>query len=119
MAAAMARGPGCPEGLVLSDLCWCHQQPAQSPPAGTAVAGAGEEPSVCAPTCAPGPLPGAAAELTGSLLSPQGRLLQCRLRAQSRAHREHQVLAGIIYRLVFPGECQRGWEPLGAVHRQP
>lgn len=61
----------------------------------------------------------ALAELTGSLLSLQGRLLQHRLHAQSGARREHQVLAGFIRGLVLPGGCQRGREPLSAVRRQP
>lgn len=52
-------------------------------------------------------------ELMGSILSPQGCLLQRGLCAQPGACREHQVLDRVV--------CgyQRGWEHLSTVHWQP
>lgn len=119
VAAAMAQGPGCLEGFGLPNLRRWHKTAGAEPTSWSW----GGTPSLC-PTSHvlrdsfPALWP-ALVELTRCHLSPQGCLLQRGLHAQPGARREHQVLAGVIRGLVFPGESQRGLEPLRAVRRQP
>lgn len=67
----------------------------------------------------PSSLPALTRALLSSLLSPQGCLLQRWLHSEPGACRKHPLLAGLVRGLVVPDGCQRGREPLGAVHREP
>lgn len=116
MAAAMAQGPGCLEKFIFPVLA-----PQTSPSrAQLGLLWWKCEGSLLSVTLAvTQEPPGCSCRAHRSLLSPQGCLLQCWLRAQPGALREHQVLAEFLHGLDIPGECQRGWEHSSTIRGQP
>lgn len=119
MAATTAQGPGYLERFLFSVLV---PKPAQAEPSSWSCSGGSVRATRSVPrvtirvTHSP---PACSCRADSSLLSPQGCLLQCWLRAQPGACRECQVLAEFLHGLDIPGECQRGREHFSTIHGQP
>lgn len=119
MAATTAQGPGYLGRFLFSVLV---PKPAQAEPSSWSCSGGGVRATRSVPrvtirvTHSP---PACSCRADSSLLSPQGCLLQCWLRAQPGACRECQVLAEFLHGLDIPGECQRGREHFSTIHGQP